>query len=227
MLTVVDLKQQTHPLPVQSKTDNQRIRLPNGKPKARPRFRPYPCYDYQVEQSPRSGRKRKLIDDISRDEHTLEIAYPLFKLMGVEKVAFDLIPEEAACAIKTPKHQRDNYYYTHCSFSERNKGMVQSMDLEADLVQLRDGQWAYEVFTERVYHTSIGGVYTETALKEEVNVGLCRIDGVDHIWKLSEHCQDVQLYEAYMDKKIRRHRCAQSEAAEHTGTHAAVDQEAE
>ncbi|KAK3706650.1 hypothetical protein LTR37_012659 [Vermiconidia calcicola] len=101
------------------------------------------------------------------------------------------------------------------------------MDLEADLVQLQDGQWAYEVFTDRVYHTSTGSVYTESAVKAELNVGLCQIDGVNHIWKLSEHCQDVQLYEAYMDKKIRRHRCAQSEAAEHTGTHAAVDQEAE
>ncbi|KAK3706651.1 hypothetical protein LTR37_012660 [Vermiconidia calcicola] len=108
MLTVDDLKQQPHPLPVQSKIDIRKIRLSKGKSKARTRFRPYPCYEYHTILNRLKGRKCKLIDDPSRAEHTLEIAYPLFKLMKVEKVALDLIPEEAACAIKKPKHQQDN-----------------------------------------------------------------------------------------------------------------------
>ena len=29
------------------------------------------------------------------------------------------------------------------------------------------------------------------------------MDGSKFIWRLSRNCQDVQLYEAYMDKKVR------------------------
>jgi hypothetical protein len=30
------------------------------------------------------------------------------------------------------------------------------------------------------------------------------MNGSEYIWKLSRNCQDTQLYEAYMEKKVRR-----------------------
>lgn len=53
------------------------------------------------------------------------------------------------------------------------------------------------------YVTSLGARYSESSLKRWKDVGLFELRGSKHIWRLSHHCQDVQLFEAYMDKKAR------------------------
>lgn len=89
--------------------------------------------------------------------------------------------------------------------------MYEAQNPGIHLIKCEDGRWCHPDYWEREYTTSPGKLHTDSSIAENDRLGLFDYEGSKYVWKLSTHCQGIQLYEAHMDRKIRRYMCRREE----------------
>jgi hypothetical protein len=104
------------------------------------------------------------------------------------------------------RHRRRNWRFGRCDFNQDQASIVRAEDPQTQLVKLSNGRYAYPDFVETIYHTTTGSKYRASNIRERKDVGIVETDGDVYIWKLSPDCQEIQVYEAWMDKRIRLYR---------------------
>ena len=205
MLSINELPSQSEPepLPIQSAADIQQRTRATGEIYSRKEFRPYPFYDVDGFNDTVEGETRKDSKDGQDQGYPLVIFYPLFK---VEKVkSTERIKRSQPSDAATTQRKIDNWDYGPWTMGNAQADMWHAQHPTEKLVRTSDGRWHHPDFYEIQYQTSLGTQYTEATIRRREDLGLFEHQGAEYIYKLSRHCQDVQLYEAHMAKKIRRY----------------------
>ena len=115
------------------------------------------------------------------------------------------------------KRRRGDWDHGSWNLNDQHAAMWHAQHPFEKLVQRSDGRWVHLGFNEKVYYTELGTRYRKSTIKKRDDLGLFRIDGVAYIWKLSKDCQDIQLYEAHMEKNIRHYHYVELEERQQTG----------
>jgi hypothetical protein len=191
---------EAEPLPLLTKHSIREITRADSTTRHNINFKPFPIYNFNIYNDPRATIQH-LIDQSLKREYALEILYPLFKVEAVERIEKLQIEHNPA---STKSRKGVDWDYGPWSLNDNAAGIWKASHPGIRLIRFEDGRWSHPDFYERLYVTSLGSRYKESSIKRRNNLGLFSVGGVQYVWKLSPHCQDIQLYEAHMDRKIRR-----------------------
>ena len=192
---------EAEPLPLLTKDSIREIKRTDGTARRNTDFKPFPIFIVDKTNDPRA-KVQHLIDQNQKQECSLEILYPLFKVEAVkrtEKLQIDNIPAS------TKSRKGVDWDYGPWSLSDNTAGIWQASHPSVRLIRFEDGRWSHPDFYERLYVTSLGSRHKQSSIERRNDLGLFSVGGVQHVWKSSPHFQDIQLYEAHMDRKIRRY----------------------
>ena len=169
------------PLPLFTKDSIREIIETDGTTRRKTDFKPFPIYNVDKTDDPRA-KVQHLIDQ--KQEFSLEILYPLFKVEAVkrtEKLQIDNIPAS------TKSRKGVDWDYGSWSLNDNAAGVWEASHPSVRLIWFEDGRWSPPDFYERLYVTSLGFRHKESSIKRRNNLGLFSVGGVQYVWKLSPH----------------------------------------
>ena len=189
------------PIPLLTRDTIRQITRTDGTTHRSVDFKPFAIYSFDEKNDPRA-KTQHLIDQSQKREYALEILYPLFKVEWVERI--EKLPIKSASALTKNKKGRD-WDHGPWSLNDNAAGIWQASHPGVQLIRFEDGRWSHPDFYEQLYVTSLGSRFKHSSIERKEDLGLFSVGSVQYVWKLSPHCRDVQLYEAYMDRRIRRY----------------------
>lgn len=197
MLHVDDLPcaSDPEPLPLLAPDKMRTVILSDGTTRRNLDFIPFPIYKFHEGEDPRI-QIPDTIDDNEKRRYDVQCFYPLFKVDKVQDVVKRRIQKRSS-------RRKEDWDYGPWSLNDRQAGIWQATHPDVKLVQFEDGRWSHADFFQREYVTSLGTRYTDSSLERGRDAGLFEVGGEKYVWKLSQHCQDIQLFEAHMDKQFR------------------------
>jgi hypothetical protein len=206
MLSISELPSTSdaEPLPLLTTDLMREITPPDGSIRRNLNFRPFPVYRFAEGDDSRVATASP-VDQGQKQQYALEICYPLFKVEKIERVERHEIKSTSESSAPTKVKRGDDWDYGPWILNDNQAGMWEAAHPHVNLIRFGDGRWSHPDFYEREYVTSLGSRYSDSLIARRNDLGLFEYDGAQYVWKLSLHCQEIQLYEAHMDRKIRRH----------------------
>lgn len=130
----------------------------------------------------------------------LTIHYPLFRVVEVVKIEYKLM-DKPVSVDRSTKSWIDN-----CgSYSKDFAEIMRAQHPTVKFVELEDGKFARSEFVVPVaYTTNSGRLYRQKELVRGTDQGVFQYKGSTFIWKLCNDYREVQVFEAWMARRVRR-----------------------